>query len=320
VKFEDLPYDQKIALSLEVTRIAAERGKSSSFDRWWFFDTNCLVELLTLSEHGDAVARFLTGHDVLVTANQLQELRRAPNRLAALRGLLRTTRIYVAPDVIKFWETDFINFLNVDGVLFNSLGVYPLAPELLDLITGSGRAEFESACSQAEGNIHRRFRDVVSPDIGADIDERDLCMHIWNVANKLCQEWHQLALPIADCHSRNFPAFYTIFYVYYFRYVLDAHVQPELNDFVDLANCMAAPYCERFYCDGRFAHILRECVQGRTPPTAFYIIKKANREGKVSDELFQVQRRQRDRLSGGGPMLRGVVVGSLAQLRLDIVA
>lgn len=106
------------------------------------------------------------------------------------------------------------------------------------MITHTRSAEFERACATSEINLAERLFDIVGPDIGAGIDERDLGVYIWNVVNDLGREWFQIDIPLADCDAANFPAFFVFFYVYYFRYVKNSNVKPDINDFNDLLNCL----------------------------------------------------------------------------------
>jgi len=225
----------------------------------------------------------------------------------------------MAPDITRFWYTDIFNFLNVDRILMNSLQVYPLQPDLLEMITRTRSAEFERACAASELDVAEQFFAKVGPDIGANLDERDLGVYIWNIVNDFGHEWFQINIPPADCDAANFPSFYVLFYAYYFRYVKSSNVKPDLNDFIDLANCSATPYCERYYSEATFAHILRSYVQGRKPPTAFQLVKKMYRKGLIAPEVCHAQRKARAKLSSTVSLLEHTEIFNLAEMRSQIV-
>jgi hypothetical protein len=201
----------------------------------------------------------------------------------------------------------------------NSLQVYPLQPDLMKMITHTRSAEFEQACTTSEMEVSRRFFARVGPDIGACIDERDLGVHIWKVVSELGREWFQIDIPPADCNAANFPAFFAFFYAYYFRYVKSSKVKPDVNDFIDLANCSATPYCERYYCEATFAHILREYVKGRKPPAAFQLIKKMYKKGLITQEVYEAQRRGKEKLSRTISLLEHTKIFNFTEMRSQIL-
>ncbi len=318
---QQLPKDQQLKIALELCKKAAEQGKGSSFDRWWYFDTNCVSELVKLSSegHSAAVHHFVAGRDVLLTSTSMQELRKVPNILRSVPSALKTAHLYMAPDINKFWYTDFINFLNGDGTQFNSLQVYPLQPDLLEMITHTRSAEFEQACAISEMDVAQRLFAIVGPDIGASLDERDLSVHIFQVVSNLGREWFQIDIQPADCNAVNFPAFYVFFYAYYFRYVKSSNVKPDINDFIDLQNCSATPYCERYYCEATFANILREYVKGRKPPTAFQVMKKMYKKGLITQEIYEAQQRGKTKLSRTIPLLEHTEIFNFTEMRSQIL-
>ena len=319
--FQQLPKDQQLKIALELCKKAAEQGKDSFFDHWWYFDTNCLSELVKLSVggHSSAVHDFVASRDILLTSASMQELRKVPDILRSLPSALETANLYVAPDMTRFWYTDIFNFLNLDRIQMNSLQVYPLQPDLLEMITRTRNAEFEQACTTSEMDVARSFFAKVGPDIGAGLDERDLGVYIWKVVNDLGHEWFQINIPPADCDAANFPSLYVFFYAYYFRYVKSSNVKPDLNDFIDLANCSATPYCERYYCEATFAHILREYVQRRKPPTAFQLIKKIYRKGLITQEAYQAQQQGKAKLNRTIPLLEHTEIFNFTEMRSQII-
>jgi hypothetical protein len=190
MSFQQLPKDQQLKIALELCKKAAEQGKDSFFHRWWYFDTNCISELVKLSigGHSAAVHDFVAGRDVLLTSTSMQELRKVPNILRSL-----------------------------------------------------------------------------------------------------------------------------------FRYVKSSNVKPDINDFIDLANCSATPYCERYYCEATFANILREYVKGRKPPTAFQLIKKTYKKGLITQEIYEAQRQGKAKLSRTIPLLEHTEIFNFTEMRSQIL-
>lgn len=296
-------------------------GKDSFFDRWWYFDTNCLSVLVKLAASGHAtpVQKLVGGRDILLTSASLQELRKAPVVLQSLPDALETANLFVLPDMTKFWYTDLANFLNVERISMNTLEVHPLPPGLLNMVTDTRQDEFEQACAVSEADVAERYFGQVGPDIGADLDERDLCVHICDVVQKHAQEWFHIDILPADCNAANFPSFYVLYYAYYFRYVKNSNVRHDTNDFIDLVNCLATPYCEKYFCEATFAHILREYVQGRRPPTSFQIAKKLYRKGLITQEVYRVLQRNKARLSRTASLLDHTEIVTYTEMRLRIL-
>jgi len=249
----------------------------------------------------EKVCDLISNQDVLISSSIIQELRRRPDLLQDLEEMLSCTNLFLAPDNTRFWYTDIFNFLNVDNLKMNSLQVYPLLKGFTMQLLGS--QEFETVCKEAEANASKLFLSKISPDIGTAIDERDLGAVIWHAVNKYGNEWFKIYIPPADCNSMNFPSFYVYFYTYYYRYIKSSTVRPELNDLIDLANCMAAPYCQRYYAESKFTNILRLSVKGQKPPTAFQMIKRAYKKGLIDNETFQNAKQKKDKLGVSDKLL-----------------
>jgi len=317
--FEQLPRDLQIRFALAVAEKKAELGLDASFDRSWFFDTNCISELVKLYKGGFAreVQSFIAARDVLLTGSVVQELRKAPGLITHLETALKGANVILVPDVTKFWLTDIANFLNVDGFKINTLEAYPLLPGFLPpLIRNEG---FLTACRAAENKVRSRFFSQIEDDIGSNLDERELCVHIWWHVREHGKEWFDIEIPPADATPRNFPSFYAFYYTYYFRYMKTSQVKPELGDFLDLLNCMAVPYCERFYGERKFTNILRGYVQGREPPSVLQIVKHMKRKGFAHPDAYQDARRKRTRLGVKYKLLPRVSIFNFSEMRDHII-
>lgn len=318
----NLSKKRQMDLALSLNKSAAELGKDSTFKHWWFFDTNCLSELVKLSSSGHKtnVSNFISGKDVLITSTSIQELSKAPDILLNILSSLETANLYFVPDITKFWYTDFINFFddNKNHVPMNSLDAYPLKPDLIDMVLNTRNDEFEGAINIFEENVLDIFFDRVTPDIGASLDERDLCVHIFKVINEYSQTWFNISIPHADISSLNFPSFYTFFYAYYFRIVKNRDIKLESNDFIDLENCMISPYCESYYCEATFANVLNN-IKGRKPPTAYQIVKKMYKMDLITNDVFNAQRRNKEKLSTTCGLLMDTEILKFADMRSQIL-
>ncbi|GAG92285.1 unnamed protein product [marine sediment metagenome] len=139
MNFPKLKKALKSKIALDLCKKAAEQGRDSFFYKWWYFDTNCLSELVKLSTKGYSmkINDFIQDRDILLSSTHMQELRKVPNILRSIPLVLNSANVYLVPDMTRFWYTDIFNFLNDDHTLVNSLQAYPLQPKLLDMITSN---------------------------------------------------------------------------------------------------------------------------------------------------------------------------------------
>jgi hypothetical protein len=313
-----LPKSIRIRIALALSKQAAERGKDSFFDRWWFFDTNCISELVKMRDQGfgEHVRRFVTHRDILITSSIVQELRHVPDILRNIDVALQDANLFLVADMTRFWYTDIANFLNVDNIPTNTLETYPAPPDFFRMVVE--REDFEDACLKAEADVQSRFFSAIAPDIGSSFDERDLCIHIAVVINEYGKEWFRIDIPPGDISVANFPSFFTFFYTYYFRY-MKQKVEPDLNDFIDLTNCLPLPYCHRFYGEKKFTTVLRKSVRGRIPPTAFQLAKRLYRKGAIDTATYERKRQNRAALSHSGPLLPNTEIFNFSEMRTHIL-
>ncbi len=251
----------------------ADIGKDSFFSDWWFFDTNCISELVKMCEQGhrQEVLEFVAGRDILVSSLLLMELRLARDVAINLERVLGGANPFLVVDYELFWRADISNFLNVDRMRVNTLEATPVPSGLFVEITRN--SQFDAVSKQWEQTASTQYLDKVGVDLGSMLDERDLCAFIWAKVNEYSAKWFKVEIPPADCSSVNFPSFYTFYYTYFFRYMKNRDVLPEPNDFVDLTHCMAAPYCERYYAERTFGTLLGSNVKDHRPPTSKQLAK-----------------------------------------------
>jgi len=147
--------------------------------------------------------------------------------------------------------------------------------------------KFIEVCGKVESERNQFFLKKIQPDIGTDLDERKLLPIIYSRLNEYSKETFKIEIPHADCTSRNFPSFYVFYFTYFFRYINQKYVSPELNDFIDLSNSLAAPYCERYYCEAKFTNLLNLRVKNYIPPSAYRLAKLMNKDGLIEYERFR---------------------------------
>jgi len=285
---------------------------------WLFFDTNCFSQLVKMSGDGQGskVTQLVSGKDILLSSNIIQELRHAPDILGALESTLNSSNLFLLPDMATFWYTEISNYLKreqYDPSFSPELHVTP--PGILHLALQ--RPEFEQACLDAEEKVLNGFFDTVKLDIDSNLDERDLCIHIFYVVNKLCKELFQMEVKTEDCTPGRFPSFYSFYYTYYFRYTKNK-ARPEINDFMDLVNCIPLPYCEKFYGERKFTQIINDHVKGRKPPTPFQLVKRLHKLGWVDDHGFQVIRGHKARFLQTSQLLPGVQIFNFTEMLQDL--
>jgi len=88
------------------------KGKDASFSNWWFFDTNCISELIKLTQNGyeSKVHVFLNDKDILILSSVVEELRKRPDLLDKFDKTFSTANPYLVSDNTRFWYTDIFNF------------------------------------------------------------------------------------------------------------------------------------------------------------------------------------------------------------------
>jgi hypothetical protein len=287
--------DQAKQIKLVLDRWATEArlGRPADFRGWTFFETNCFSELVNQARRGNAQAvdSFLRGRDVLVLGTVLGELAEAPDIAAAGPAALRRAPTFLVADVSKFFYCDLWNFVNVDRHPRNVLDAMPLSDAILSSI--GTHQPFLDAVRHSRAQLDPEFLARVAPDVGAGLDERELLPLIWSRINSLALEWLKLEIPTADARPDQFPAFFTFYYSYYFRYVKTRSVKVAVNDFNDLTNTLAAPYCRDFYTERTVAAILRNDVQGRVPPRPIEAARHLAKKGILKpDDLRRAEESQ----------------------------
>ncbi len=312
--------DAAMKLVLQEWADEAEQGKPSDFRGWTFFETNCLSELVKLTRTGSAraVQAFLRDRDILLTGPVLSEISAVPDIARDAETMLSTAHVFLVPDVTKFLDCDFWNFISEGRSPRNVLEAVALPADLLSGMLTHGR--FLETVKTSRASLEIEYAPRVKPDVGAGLNERQLLALIWSRINSMAQETYKIELPTADARPDRFPAFFTFHYAYYFRYVKSHGVKVQTNDFNDLSNTLAAPYCRDFFTEKTLAGILRNDLQGRVPPRPIEVASGLRKRGLVSTETFKEARATEAQTAANEPLLANCRIWTINDLREQVVA
>lgn len=286
---------------------ALERVSDPTFKGWTFFDTCCLSDLVKLAtadkDKADRVRAFVKGLDVVVPQTILQEIGRAPALAQRVADVLSDANLYLIPHPTNFWECDIWNFLNTTGLRKNVLAVVPMPRAMFHVLDFDTplRTSFHRADRLAE----TQFFTQIARDRGENVGEHKLVAMIWGKANDLMLQRYKMGLAAADCRPENFPSLFTYYYAYYFRYLVQRHVVPTRNDFVDLAHASAAPYSRVFYGEQKLVQQLKQ-IQRRpnSAPTPYSVAKKMYKEKLIDSVSHEEARRSDDMRRPASPILQ----------------
>lgn len=305
---------RQIALAPRSARARADAGKGSSFKHWWYFDTNCLSELVKEYRRTgtEAIANLISGKEILLSNTVLVEMRKRPDLLDTLEQALEPAIPLLAPDIWTFWDADIASFRNVDQIASNVPDVFPLPAGFLAQLSQNKR--FSQVSSTMELELHKGFLSGLAPDVGSKMDERDLCMVIWSKIANHAKQYAKVEIPWVDVTPAAFPSFYVYFYTYYFKFMRSDCVAPELNDALDLTNSLPLPYCERYYGERGFTNVLKS-VQGHQPPSRWALCTRAYKEHRIDYQTYKAVKDNREQVSQTSPMLEGVDIFNFSELQ-----
>ena len=225
---------------------------------------------------------------------------------------------FLVADCTKFWYTDIINYLNVGNeIKMNSLQTYRIKKGFLCELKSN--SDFNSVCKSADDNVQKEFLNRINPDIGASLDETALITIIFSRILQYAKNNFKIEIPHADCTYNNFPSFFVFYYAYYFRYIRNKKASPEINDFIDLSNTLAAPYCERYFCESKFANLLRLQVKNHIPPSAFNIAKKMYKEGMIESERFEKIKNEKEKFNKKPGLLPNTEIVKFSEMKKEIL-
>jgi len=314
VSFGSSRRGRQIALALRSAKTRADAGKRSSFKNWWYFDTNCLSELVKEYRRSgtQAIANLISGKDILLSNTVLVEMRKRPDLLDKLEQALQPAKPFLVPDIWRFWDADIANFLNVDQIALNVLDVFPVPAGFLASLSQNRR--FSQVSNTMELELDRGFLSGLAPDVGSRMDERDLCMVIWSKIANHAKQYAKVEIPWVDVTPAAFPSFYVYFYTYYFKFMRSNCVAPELNDALDLTNSLPLPYCERYYGERAFTNVLKS-VQAHEPPSSWALCTRAYKEHRIDYQTYKALKDKREQVSQTSPMLEGVHIFNFSELQ-----
>ena len=307
----------QIKVVLDRWAAEARLGRPAEFCGWTFFETNCFSELINQARRGNAraVHAFLRQRNVLVLGTVLGELAEAPDIAAEAKQALKDAETFLVADVSRFFYSDLWNFVNIDRHPRNVLEARPMPTEIFSNI---GTQPFLDAVRNSRSHVEPEYLKRVAQDIGAGLDERELLTLIWSRINELAKEWLNLEIPTADARPDGFPAFFTFYYSYFFRYIKDHDVKASPNDFNDITNTLAAPYCVDFYTERTLAGILRTDVQGRVPPRPIQTARRLAKKGVLkADDLRRAEGTEAQKASNEA-LLLNTRIWTITDLRKQI--
>ena len=291
------------------------RLPSSDFKEWWFFDTNCLSYLVKqhLAGKSDQIKRFLENAAVLVTSSNIHELSRSNKKLVDnLFETLKSTLTCFIPDITNYWKYESESFLNLCKPGENILQLSHLSEELINRICNN--AELEKAISVSDEFLNEEYFNVISSDIGAPLDERDIRVHIFSIIQKFIKESYNEDLQPKFCTYSNFPSYYSHLYTYYCHYVKQPNIKAEVNDFIDIGNAIVAPYCKYFFTESKLASTLKNRVQKLTPPNYYSVVKKTNKKIPLKGSVIKEAKKIRDSSPAERPLLEKTIVYEYSNL------
>lgn len=239
---------------------------------WWFFDTNCLSELVKRFNRGEkeSVQHFVKDKYILVQVANLLELTRTTALLEEVPPAFSTAAfVGVTTSVHPFIRRDLYSHLGFERINPNPLGLYELTEEFAqELPKHQG---FRDAVAQSDADVQSRYAGQVNQDIGADFLTPVM---IYGYAKMALRRFIESILELEKDHDlpkkipRNpgtFPSHFTFWAAYRFLYLTDKNVKVRTNDFNDLSLTLAAPVCERFYTEKRLAHVLKQVKDYELP-------------------------------------------------------
>ncbi|HEX5872648.1 MAG TPA: hypothetical protein VFY65_19595 [Longimicrobium sp.] len=296
----------------------AETGKEGYFSGWTFFDTCCLSELVKLADSGEGerVREFVRGRDIVLPLTAIQELRRAASLANRIPDVVASANVYEVPHPTKFWDCDIWNFLNTTRIPRNILEASPFDLRKFQFLIALELPIF----ARAEHMAGDPFRVQIERDRQAGVDEQKLVTLVWSKVNEIARDQYRIEVPIADCRPENFPAIFTFFYLYYFRFLAQKRVVPKPNDFVDLAHGSIAPYCVDFYAEQKMVQLLRRQVKGRVAPTPFHAAKRLSKEGYIDPTQLERARQSEDMKRETAPLLPNTNLITHMEMREAILA
>jgi hypothetical protein len=298
----------------------ADRMKDGNFTGWTFFDTCCLSELVKLADTGEQarVSAFVRGLDIAVPSTVLQELRKAPVIARRVPEVFASATLWLIPHPTKFWNCDVWNFLNVKGLKRNILEASPLPAPVFGLL--DSYPPLVASFERAERVAGQDFIAQVERDRKAGVNERKLTLMVGDKVNQIAKESYDIEVPVADVRPENFPALFTYYYAYYFRFLVHRHVRPHRNDFNDLAHASAAAYCRNFFAEQKLVQMLRKQVQGRVAPTPYATAKHFHAEGRIDSDAHERARKSEDMRRETSPLLLGTTFMTHMELREAVLA
>lgn len=288
---------------------------------WWFFDTNCLSELVKVFDHGKEleISLLLRDKDVFIPPTVLAELRKCPNLLQALPRVLESTRLTCfSTQVFPFIRREFFLLLGLKVIDPNPLGLELLTSEGIEYFLVN--PDIDRTLASSEKEVNERYSAQVQPDIGAGINEFDIYIYASSVTHDHLKATLRVAEDIIpkkmEVSPRTFPSSFGFWYSYYFLYLKSNTSKPNSNDLYDLSHTAAAPICTRFYTERRLAYTMKEVQKLYLPSeraVANYLKRKVP-NANISEETVSQSNPERYKL------MQATEIFTLTELRRHLGA
>lgn len=229
-----------------------------------------------------------------------------------------SAKLWLIPHPTKFWDCDIWNFFNVQGLRRNVLEASPLPALMFSLL--DSYAPLVASFERAERVASHDFVAQVKRDREAGVNERKLTLMVGDKVNALAKKTYGIEVPTADVRPENFPALFTYYYAYYFRFLVHRHVKPHRNDFNDLAHASAVPYCRNFFAEQKLVQILRKQVEERVAPTPYATAKHFHAEGRIDSAAHEQARKSEDMRRENVPLLYETTFMTHMEVREAVLA
>lgn len=267
---------------------SANKVPGADYKEWCFFDTNCLSHLIKLwrKGNGSIVEEFTSNISILLTTANIYELHRSSRQLFDdLNKTFSKTLVCIIPSTTNYWDAEIKRYFEPTTHENNILSFCHLSDEFIQL--GLNSEQLKISIQTFQETLKETYTKRVKLDIGKQFDTRDLCVCIWGIISKIAEEKYGKKIAPEDCNPATFPSFFSYYLSYYYTYIKQGAVKIEDNDFNDLHNTIAAPYCVKYYCEEKFSNMLRLRVQRCKIPTYSEIVRKVDKKEKLNRKTLE---------------------------------
>jgi hypothetical protein len=286
---------------------------------WWFFDTNCISELVKLFENGNqsAVHSLLEGKSVLITPSVLGELLSANRFLLKLPTVFESARhVAFTTQTFPFVRREWLLTIKAESVDKNPLGLMDYTTDAAD--EAIRNKSFNDAVTKVREDTNNQYVTKLEPDLDANLTAEDVYVYATTTTVgfiKATLQSQDISIPLAAISAKSFPSSYSFWFTYRYLYLDSRPAKARPNDLIDLENVMAAPICERFYTERRLAEALRKLKNFSLPSQKAIFKRLAEKvpEANISPHIVKEASSERVKL------LDGLKVYVLSELREQVL-